>query len=105
MLLLLTLVSSGGPAAPTPRATQPWGCSGQSCSASAGHVSPSNGCRPMVGGEMYKTTVALVQDGFPTTPFVSANRTRVKLSSVKATAYPNRARHSSLTAPCSAAAR
>ena len=40
----------------------------------------------------YKTTVALVQDGFPTTPFVSANRTRVKLSSVKATAYPNRAR-------------
>jgi len=98
MLLLLALASGGGsPAAPTPRAAQPWGCSGQSCSASAGHISPSNGCRPVVGGVTYKTTVALVQDGFPTTPFVSTNRTRVKLSSVKATAYPNRARHSSLT--------
>jgi hypothetical protein len=101
MLLLLRLALASS-------SRVPFACSGRSCSADAGHISPDNGCRPVVGGityvrgshsrcvkqdilaasgtrgavytrgasdgggcgRRYNTTVALVQDGFPTTPFV-----------------------------------
>ena len=90
MLLLLPLALAGS-------SRVPFACSGRSCSTDGGHISPDNGCRPVVGGityvrrlrsrwcqdflgasctgwpccgYRYNTTVALVQDGFPTTPFV-----------------------------------
>ena len=49
-IMLLSLALAGGISSTRSRAAMPWGCTGQSCSADAGHISPDNGCRPVVGG-------------------------------------------------------
>lgn len=51
-------------------ATEPWAC--------------SSGQPVVVGGVTYKTKVALVKEGYPYTPVVQANHTKVKVA-VKAT--------------------
>jgi FKBP-type peptidyl-prolyl cis-trans isomerase len=66
-MLFAVLVVGAGLANAT---LEPWAC--------------SSGQAVTVGGVKYKTKVALVQDGYPPTPFVKANNTKVQIT-VKAT--------------------
>jgi hypothetical protein len=56
--------------APGVNSSEPWAC--------------SSGQAVTVGGIKYKTKVALVKDGYPAMPFVSANNTQIQIV-VKAT--------------------